>query len=132
MGIDYDTELIIGFELDPEKIEQWMIDHDIKYPDDINDLLKEKFPEIPEKIRKATGFRSSTWSIYIVCYGDNCFGEMAYFLTFYEGGSFTSKDIAITPELLTLGKKVYKELMDEELECVNPDNIRIFPTLHVW
>ena len=131
MGVDYDAKLIIGFELDSEKVEQWMKEHGIEDSYDINELLKEKFPEIPEKICKS-GYRSSTWSIYIVRYGNNYNGDCEYFLTFYEGGSFKIKDIDITPEMLDIAKKVYKEIIEEEVDCPTVSDIEIFSVLYVW
>ena len=133
MGVDYDAKLIIGFELDSEKVKDWMSKYDIEDEDELNSKLKEKFPEIPEKIYKNNAIKSSTASIYIVRYGNNYSDQIEYFLTFYESG-IKIKDIEqITPELFEIAKKVYRDIEGTDLvECSSIKDIPIFATLYVW
>lgn len=130
MGIQYNTELIIGFELDSDLVEKWMQKHKIDDPYYLNDKLSEIFPEIPQKDKNI--FRSRSLSVYIMTCQNAYEGEMEYYLSFYEKGHCTIREInKIDHNLLTIAKKVYKDITDKELECETTSDIPIYSVLSV-
>jgi hypothetical protein len=130
MGVDHDAELVVGFELDTEKVEKWSLKNNIHDPGEIDTFLQKIFKEIPEKNHL---YRSTTVSIYVRKYGDSYYSNGEYFLAFYTSRSLKIKDVNnITDELLVLAKKVYKEIIGEELECPTVSDIPIFSNIYIW
>jgi predicted ester cyclase len=111
-------KLIVGFDLDTDKVKAWMEEHKIDNPSKINEYIQEKFPEIPRN--------SPDWSIYISYYGNRISNEVYYYLRFNNHQSFKIKDISITTEMLSTAKKVIKELTNEEIDCPTIQDIPIF------
>lgn len=132
MGIDHDSKLIIGFNLDEEKLNKWMKDHDIEDQSDATNLLKELYPEIPNKELIENDIHSSSLSLYIVHAGNTYSDYDEYYLTFFECGTKVGKIKQITSEHLELAKKVYKDIMDEELECEKVDDIPVYSVNYTW
>jgi hypothetical protein len=132
MGVDYDAELIIGFHLNLEKMNEWLKTNNIfdDFYSDIDKLLQSKFPEIPEKKRNKY-HQHISWSIYIVRYGNMYSEEYDYYLTFTKN-SFKIKELEnIVPFLFELGKKVYKDIIGEEPNCDKVDDLEIFPAIYI-
>jgi hypothetical protein len=135
MGIDYQPKLIIGFPLNDIKVQEWMNKHDCEDCYDINEILKEKYPEISDsKIVDLDIVDDSdqNLSIYVTISGNHYSGEVEYFLTFYIEELNVRGIKNITEDLLNLAKKIFKEIENDELECKTIDDIPIFSTLHIY
>jgi hypothetical protein len=122
MGIDHDSKLIIGFSLDEDKLKKWMDKHDIEDPYDINKIIREMYPELPEK----------SLSLYVVHAGNAYSDCNEYYLTFFECGTNIGEIKKITPNHLELAKKVYKDLMKEDLECKSVEDIEVYSVNYTW
>ena len=132
MGVDHDSKLIIGFDLDEDKLKKWMDEHEIEDPSDATKLLEELYPDISKKEYPNGIIYSGSLSLYIVQAGNAYSGYMEYYLTFFECGTNIGKIKQITPEHLELAKKVYKDLMGEELECKSVDDISVYSVNYTW
>jgi len=134
MGIDYDSKLIVGFDLDTEKLKTWMEENNVKWISEVIKIIKEKFPEIPKKECAEKSVHSSAVSIYVVNAG-NCFiDDERYYISFFKK-SITIGDInKITQEHLELAKKIYKFLMGVEPEpkCETVNDIKVYSVSNVW
>lgn len=132
MGIQYDTKLIIGFELDSDSVQKWISENQVEDHYLFNKKLREKYPEIPDQTRKPGLIVSTNLSVYVIKCTEYYESDPQYYLSFYEHGYCTIKQInEITTEHLNLAKKVYKEITNKELECNNMSDIRIFSALDV-
>lgn len=123
MGILYESELIVGFELDSDIMKKWLdknkIDLDCYQ---IDDKLGELFPEMIEE----------DMEIYVVCcipYYDSSGYE--YYLSFVKGSSTVKELNQIDTKKLNLAKKIYFEFMNQELDCKDVSDIPIFSVLNV-
>lgn len=112
-------KLIIGFELNKEKVKKWMKEHKIKDSIEINEYMQQKFLEILKN-------PLDCWYPYISSYGNMISGEMHYYLKFNDVQKIKIKDIKITEEMLDIAKKMIKELTDEDIDCPSVDDVPVF------
>jgi hypothetical protein len=131
MGVDNDSKLIVGFNLDEEKLKKWMDIYGLEDPYDINTRLEELYPEIPKKERIEGIIYTGSLSLYIVHAGNTYSGYYEYYLSFFESGTNVGNIKKINSEHLELDKKVYKDLIDTELICENVDDISVLSVNYI-
>lgn len=134
MGVDYDAELVVGFYLESDKMAAWLEKNKIENDTtEINKFLEAKFEGIPVKEYVGGAIYSGSLSLYIVCYGNHYQEDYSYYLSFFRCSTTIRKIKNITPELLALAKKIYKDIMDTDIEeCETVDDIPVHASLYIW
>jgi hypothetical protein len=122
MGVDHTPKLIVGFQLDTEAIDNWLEEHDIEDPYEINEWLSENHKEC---------------GIHFSSYGNNYSDKKEYYLVFFDSDELddglTIKDLLkIDDKSLNNMKMVYQLLTGEELKCDTVHDIPVNVVLYVW
>lgn len=126
MGVDYDSKLVIGFGLDEDKINDWMSKNHIDSVDEINEILEKLYSDIPKKEN------SKSLSLYVIKAGNVYSDYTEYYLTFFNCETNIGCIKNIKEEHLEMAKKIYKLIIEKELECEKVDDINVFSVSYIW
>lgn len=116
MGIYHGSILVVGFKLDGNKLYEWMIKNEIE---DLDEAYDHPI------------FTNLSRDLFIIKAGDafdyNYWSDADFYLSFFDDNMVNIGRIKkITKEHLESAKKVYKELMSEELDCKSVDDVEVF------
>lgn len=94
MGVDYNSKLIFGYQLDSDIVDKWLVKNNIEDAEETTyDILK----------------------VYMIRGGNAYDGYYKYFLSLYEKKRLTISDVtSVTEQQIADLKSAYKEIMGKE------------------